>query len=554
MDRTVKIWNTVNGTELMTLRGHESLVRSVAFSPDGRRIVSGSSDETLKVWDAENGDELITLRAHSAGVYSVAFSPDGRRIVSGSRDNTVKIWDAATGDEIHTMGGHKGVVRSVSFNPDGKHIVSGSEDNGIKIWDVTTGSEIMTLHGREGTVESASFSPDGKRIVFAGDDGVIKICDSATGADLMTLRIHDRIHDWPIGSVVFSPDGKSIAASDLAGRITLWESSTPADGYGPRWHAEAARKVVYQLYEEQGSYQEVIDNLKADKVLDEQIRDVALQIANACLWEDAKKPEEGGIDRISQYVNQGRYEEAKALLVKALEGMRPGGAENALMLNSLDKLASLYVRKGHYEEARQVYVKTVELSPNTPANSGSVALLQLYTGDIEGYRKTCAWMLDHFAQREELDYTFGSACWACSLAPDAVEDLANALKLAEKLAEQRMEQSNILGQAHNNLGALLYRAGRFEEAIELLEALPVPQEEEGRLPVRTSPPVSAWFFLAMAHHQLDQHEEAEKWLAKANERVELEMASNPRRWWWGRPLVHELLQAEAKQLLGESKQ
>ena len=115
----------------------------MAFSPDGRRIVSGSEDQTLKVWDAETGQETLTLKGHTGSVYSVAFSPDGRRIVSGSQDGTLKVWDAETGQETLTLKGHTGAgVTSVAFSPDGRRIVSGSNDMTLKVWDAATGQKI----------------------------------------------------------------------------------------------------------------------------------------------------------------------------------------------------------------------------------------------------------------------------------------------------------------------------------------------------------------------------------------------------------------------------
>jgi hypothetical protein len=114
---------------------HDSFVSSVAFSPDGTRIVSGSSDKTVKVWDAATGAEALTLKGHTSGVRSVAFSPDGTRIVSGSSDKTVRLWDAATGAEALTLKGHTGPVWSVAFSPDGTRIVSGSYDKTVKVWD-----------------------------------------------------------------------------------------------------------------------------------------------------------------------------------------------------------------------------------------------------------------------------------------------------------------------------------------------------------------------------------------------------------------------------------
>jgi len=125
---------SVESRETLTLKGHSDDVYSVSFSPDGKRIVSGSSDATLKVWDAQTGQETLTLKGHSKAVHSVSFSPDGKQLVSGSFDKTVKIWDAQNGQETLTLGGHSDVVRSVCFSPDGKQIVSGSDDKTIKVW------------------------------------------------------------------------------------------------------------------------------------------------------------------------------------------------------------------------------------------------------------------------------------------------------------------------------------------------------------------------------------------------------------------------------------
>ena len=87
---------SVESRETLTLKGHSDIVASVSFSPDGKRIVSGSFDNSLKVWDAQTGQETLTLKGHSGSVLSVSFSPDGKRIVSGSSDNTLKVWDIAS--------------------------------------------------------------------------------------------------------------------------------------------------------------------------------------------------------------------------------------------------------------------------------------------------------------------------------------------------------------------------------------------------------------------------------------------------------------------------
>ena len=181
------------------LKGHMRSVYSVSFSPDGKRIVSGSGDETIRIWDATTGKVLDTLEGHTDDVTSASFSPDGKRIVSGSSslDNTIRIWDATTGKELETLEGHTNGVTSVSFSPDGKRIVSGSRDKTIRIWDATTGKELDTLKGHTSVVASVSFSPDGKRIVSGSWDKTIRIWDFPPLQELID-KTREQFKDYPL--------------------------------------------------------------------------------------------------------------------------------------------------------------------------------------------------------------------------------------------------------------------------------------------------------------------------------------------------------------------
>ncbi len=141
----LKVWGTGTGTVLLEMKG-KFPVLSVAFSKDGTRIVSGNSGKTATVWDAQTGTPLLELKGHTGSVFSVAFSPDGKRLVTGSGDRTVRVWDARTGTTLAELKGHTGAVTSVSFSADGTRILTasgllGGEQGQVFVWDARTSKE-----------------------------------------------------------------------------------------------------------------------------------------------------------------------------------------------------------------------------------------------------------------------------------------------------------------------------------------------------------------------------------------------------------------------------
>jgi WD40 repeat protein/serine/threonine protein kinase/class 3 adenylate cyclase len=227
--------------DLMTLKGHTDGVRSVVFSPDGKRLATASSDNTAKVWDSETGRELLTLKGHAAYVLSVAFSPGGKRLATGSYDNTAKVWDSETGRELLTLKGHTLGVESIVFSPDGKRLATGSWDNTAKIWDAETGRELLTHMGHGGSVTSVAFSPDGKRLATAGDDKTAKVWDSETGRELVTLKGHTA----QVSSVAFSPDGKRLATASWDKTAKVWDSETGRELLTLKGHTDSVYSVAF---------------------------------------------------------------------------------------------------------------------------------------------------------------------------------------------------------------------------------------------------------------------------------------------------------------------
>lgn len=183
-DKMIRIWDATSGTEIHPqLRGHDGWVYSVDVSADGTRIVSGSQDKTVRIWDTNPGARpVVILRGHDEAVLSVAFSADGTHIASGSRDRTIRVWDAIAGVElIKALQGHGGGVSSVAFFPDGMRVVSGSADKTIRVWDLAQGVETLVVCGHEHSVMSVA--TDGTRII-SGSHKNKRIWDAESGLQL----------------------------------------------------------------------------------------------------------------------------------------------------------------------------------------------------------------------------------------------------------------------------------------------------------------------------------------------------------------------------------
>ncbi|MCP4109878.1 MAG: AAA family ATPase [Desulfobacteraceae bacterium] len=216
--RKLILWETDTGKVIRTLKHHSDFINSVVYSPDGKQIASGSRDSKIILWETDTGKIIRTFNNSPYQVNSIGFSPDGKRIVSGDWNNTVKLWDTETGKIIRTLKGHLNPIFSVSFSSDGALIASGSMDKTLKIWEAETGKLKCTLNEHSGSVLSVNFIPNGEMIVSGSKDNTIKLWNSGQSKPIRTLPCHLA----SISSVSFSPNGKMIVFGCQDNSLKLW--------------------------------------------------------------------------------------------------------------------------------------------------------------------------------------------------------------------------------------------------------------------------------------------------------------------------------------------
>ncbi|OUL31549.1 hypothetical protein BV372_20125 [Nostoc sp. T09] len=206
-------------TCLKTLRGHSRRAWTIAFSPDGQMLASGSDDQTIRLWNAHDGTCLAVLQGHTGGVTSVRFSPNGQILASSSEDSSIRLWSVDRGTILKTLQGHTRWVRAVAFNPDGQTLASGSDDRTVRLWEVKTGTCRQTLPGHTGWVTSLSFSPNGQTLASSSEDASVRLWSVQDGTCFKLLQGHSSC----VWDVAFNPNGQTLASgsADLSAR--LWD-------------------------------------------------------------------------------------------------------------------------------------------------------------------------------------------------------------------------------------------------------------------------------------------------------------------------------------------
>lgn len=213
---------------LHTLKGHSDWVSSLAITPDGETLISGSFDKSIKLWNLSTGTIIDTLSEHSKGVLTVTVSPNGQILGSGSFDETIKLWNLSTGKLIHTLKSHTGSVRSLAITPDNQTLISGSFDEMIKLWHLDTGVFLGDLAKYVEQVSAIALTSDGLTLISGCGDGLITLRQlSSIGKSLEAISTYTlKSNLSSIDSLAITPDSKVLAAGCADGTIKLWSLST----------------------------------------------------------------------------------------------------------------------------------------------------------------------------------------------------------------------------------------------------------------------------------------------------------------------------------------
>ena len=233
-DKVARLWDLETGKELRRFEGHAEVIRAVAFSPDGKQVLTGggrktdmssrSTDNSTRLWDVATGKEIRRFEGHTSYVHTTQFSPDGNRVLTASGDSTARVWDIATGEERFVFSRLCYLYPAAAFSLDGSCVLGfhGGRSVGIRLWDSKTGKQVCRIQGSQRPMGSAEFSPNGQLIVTASYDGTARTWDAKTGRQVRVFTGHTKY----VNHAAFTADGERIVTGSSDGTVRIWDPNT----------------------------------------------------------------------------------------------------------------------------------------------------------------------------------------------------------------------------------------------------------------------------------------------------------------------------------------
>ncbi len=534
-DGTARVWDAASGRPLGPPLSDGSPVHAVAFSPDGKAALTGGGDKRARIWDVATGRLLGPLLTHQGGISAVAFSPDGKVALTGSDDKTARLWDAATGRPLGPSLIHEGGVSAVAFSHDGKEVLTGSRDKTARLWDAATGRPLGPPMSHESWISAVAFTPDGKAVLTGDADGTAQLWDVSELADNP-----ERISTWvevitglkleKPGSVSVLDNSSWRQRRDMLNRLggpPPVDSAWAADPilFGPEPTARARAWIERQRWAEaEAAFDEVVlaRPFDADVVL-ERARFLAAH----------SRPDKADDDFLQAYALGSHDPDLIEMIVRNEALFARAVARHPDSFELWSRHGDDRARRQRWAEAAADYGQLVRLQPEDLTLRHHQILLLGAAGEIDQLQRARFDLLSRFG-RTGIAHVANSASWCCSLAPGMNDRLEVLVRLAELAVNGFTADQKHL--ALNTLGATLYRAGRFDDALRRLE--------EGMKARNGAEEPFDWPFLAMAHHCLGHHDEARRWLYRL---CNHQPNTSPHGFW--QELEFRLLRSEAEAVI-----
>jgi tetratricopeptide (TPR) repeat protein len=387
---------------------HRNEVTSAAFSPDGRRVVTTSTDQTARVWDAADGTPIGPPLRHASDVWSAAFSPDGSKVVTASDDNTARIWDYEQGTLLVPPLRHEGTVLQGAFSPDGRRVATAGRDQTARVWSASTGLPLSPPMQHPWTVQRVRFGDDGHHLLTTGSSGIV--------------------WSWDLPSTdCASNDLLQLAEILSSSRIDEHRGIMPVDLGDLKSKWGALRQTRGDLFHS------TAEDLRAwhQEIAEECIRG---QHWSAALWH---------LDRLIQREPDNWLNHARRGLTRA--------------------------ELGRWAEAGDDFGEVVRRAPDEVEAWCLYALLRLKAGDAVGYRRACTALMERQAKKGDTRTAFLTA-WAASLSGDSGVNRERLVELAQRAVTHEPRDADYLctlGAALFRAGDLDAAARRLDEALGL---------------------------------------------------------------------------------------